>query len=418
MKVVQIDTIHLDQFPNLLFVEIHTDEGLVGLGETYFGARAVEAYLHETVAPYLIGRDPLRIEEHARALRGFVGYSSSGAETRGNSAIDIALWDLLGQASGQPLYQLLGGASRDDVRIYNTCAGYRYVRGTAGIDVSNWGLEGDPDTGPYEDLEGFLNHADRLAESLLSEGITGMKIWPFDLFAAKTSGHYISRADLDSALEPIRKIRGAVGSGIEVMVELHGLWDLPTAAQIGHALDEFDPYWIEDPIRVENMEALSAFTRSSRIPVAAGETLAGMWSFQDMMERRAADVVMLDIGWLGGITEARKIAALAEAKQLSIAPHDCTGPIVLTASTHLSLSVPNALLQETVRAFYTGWYTELVTQLPPIHDGRITPPVGPGLGTALRPEVKVDPGTQIVSSGLQKIRMFGSAGAAAEPSLG
>lgn len=400
MRVVKIDTIRADRFPNLIFVEVYTDDGLVGLGETYFGPRAVEAYIHETVAPYLLGRDPLTIDQHVRALRGFVGYASSGAETRGNSAIDIALWDLLGHATGQPLYQLLGGASREDIRIYNTCAGYRYVRGPSGIGVANWGLEGSEESGPYEDLDAFLNRADELAESLLSQQITGMKIWPFDPYAAKTSGHHISQADMDAALEPLRRIRSAVGLGIDVMVELHGLWDLPTAKRIGRALEDFSPFWVEDPIRIENMEALAEFTQASTVPVAAGETLAGSWAFYDMLDRRAADVVMLDIGWMGGITVAKQVAAIAEVKRLAVAPHDCTGPIVLTASTHLAVNLPNAVLQETVRAFYTGWYTELVTPLPLISGGRIAPPPGPGLGVTLRPEFGEDPGTRVQSSAL------------------
>src|SRR5262249_53488031 len=128
MKVTKLETIRLDEFPNLIWVHVHTDEGLVGLGETFFGAQAVEAFPHETVAPYLIGKAPLQTDRHARALYGYLGYRSSGAETRGNSAIDIALWDLFGKATNQPVYQLLGGLTREKIRIYNTCARYRYVR--------------------------------------------------------------------------------------------------------------------------------------------------------------------------------------------------------------------------------------------------------------------------------------------------
>jgi len=140
MRVVGVETIRLGEFPNLLFVEIATDEGIVGLGETFFGARAVEAYIHESAAPQLLGQDPLAIEAHSAALGGYVGYGSTGAEQRGASAVDIALWDILGQAAGQPLYQLLGGATRDRVPIYNTCAGYRYVRERPTQTVDNCGV--------------------------------------------------------------------------------------------------------------------------------------------------------------------------------------------------------------------------------------------------------------------------------------
>jgi galactonate dehydratase len=255
MRITRIDTLRLEEFPNLLFVHVHTDEGLVGLGETFFGAQAVEAYVHESVAPYLLGKDPLQIERHATALRGYLGYASTGVELRGTSAIDIALWDLLGQVSGQPLYQLLGGLSRESVPIYNTCAGYRYVRQRPVQAVENWGIgDGNPD-GPYEDLEAFLTDAGGLARSLLAQGITGMKIWPFDPYAEASNGTGISEGDLDRALEPFRKIRGAVGSAMDVMVELHSLWDVPTAQRILRAVEQFEPYWCEDPVRPDSAGA-------------------------------------------------------------------------------------------------------------------------------------------------------------------
>src|SRR6185437_6859475 len=129
MKVRAIETIQLAEFANLCWVHVHTDEGLIGLGETFFGAEAVAAYIHESAAPHLLGKDPLRIDEHSHALRAtYVGFSSSGAEMRGLSAIDIALWDIFGQAVGQPIHQLLGGLTHERIRTYNTCAGYGYVR--------------------------------------------------------------------------------------------------------------------------------------------------------------------------------------------------------------------------------------------------------------------------------------------------
>jgi galactonate dehydratase len=387
VKTTQLDTIRLEEFPNLLFVLVRTDEGLVGLGETFFGAQAVEAYLHETVAPYLLGTDPLQIERHAGALRGYLGYASTGVELRGNSAVDIALWDLLGQASGQPLYQLLGGASRDSIPIYNTCAGYRYVRERPVQAVDNWGIgTGEPD-GPYEDLAAFLTDAGRLAEDLLSQDIRGMKIWPFDAYAEESNGTSISEHDLDRGLEPFRKIRSAVGGAMDVMVEFHSLWDVPTAQRIFRALEEFEPYWCEDPVRPDSVSALAQVARSTRMRVAAGETLAGRRAFRELLDREAAQVAIVDLSWCGGISEARKIGTLAETYGIPVTPHDCTGPVVLTASTHLSVHLPNAPLQETVRAYYTGWYRELVTTLPAIENGRITPPDGAGLGTSLLPDV-------------------------------
>jgi len=385
MNVTKLETIRLDEFPNLVWVHVHTDEGLVGLGETFFGAQAVEAYLHETVAPYLIGKDPLQIDRHARALYGYLGYRSSGVELRGNSAIDIALWDLFGKATNQPIYQLLGGLTREKIRIYNTCAGYRYVRSRPAQLVDNWGLPTAAAEGPYEDLDAFLHRADELALSLREQGITGMKIWPFDPYAEASGGMHISARDLDTALEPFRKIRSAVGLDVEIMVEFHSLWNLPTAIKLARALEEFQPYWYEDPLKADNIDALAVYTANTDIPTTVSETLSTRWSFREVLEQGAARIIMLDLSWVGGIGEAKKIAAMAESYQLPVAPHDCTGPIVLIASMHLSLNAPNALIQETVRAYYTGWYTELVTDLPLIDAGYASLSNKPGLGTELLP---------------------------------
>ena len=394
-----METLRLGEFPNVLWVMVHTDEGLVGLGETFFGARAVEAYVHESAAPYLLGEDPLLIDHHAGALYGYLGYASSGAETRGNSAVDIALWDLFGKVTGQPLYQLLGGKSRDAVRTYNTCAGYRYVREAPRQEVANWGLpEGAEADGPYEDLDAFLNRADELAVDLLSRGITGMKIWPFDPYAEASGGHHISDGDLKKGLEPFEKIRSAVGPRMDVMVEFHSLWDLPTAKRIAGALEPYAPYWFEDPVKADDLDALADFARSTRVPVTASETLAGRQAFRQLMQKGAAGVVMLDVGWCGGLGEARKIAAMAESHHLPIAPHDCTGPVVFAASTHLSVNAPNALVQESVRAYYAGWYRELVTRLPRVENGSVYPPEGPGLGTELLPNLRERPDARVVTS--------------------
>jgi L-alanine-DL-glutamate epimerase-like enolase superfamily enzyme len=388
VKIVALETLRHEDFPNLLFVLVHTDDGVVGLGETFFGARAVEAYVHETVAPALLGADPLARDKHSRNLYGYLGFASSGAETRGNSAVDIALWDVFGKVTGQPLYQLLGGRTRESIRIYNTCAGYQYTRREPRQAVANWGLPQEQAPGPYEDLDAFLHRAGELAEDLLGQGITAMKIWPFDPYAEASGGTYISEADLATALEPFRLIREAVGNQMDIMVEFHSLWNLPTAKRIARALEPYQPFWFEDPIKSDNVDALADYARSTAVPVTLSETLAGRTAFRSLMASGAPGVVMLDLGWCGGVSEAKKIATMAEAHQLPVAPHDCTGPVVWTASTHLSVNAPNALIQETVRAYYSSWYRDLVTELPVIEDGRIRPPEGPGLGTELQPGLR------------------------------
>ncbi len=385
MKIIQVETVRLDEFPNIIWVRLHTDEGLVGLGETFMGAQAVEAYVHEWAAQKLLGKDPLAIEARNRELTGYLGWRGSGVETRGNSALDIALWDLFGKAANMPLHTALGGKSRDAIRIYNTCAGYQYVRSTTNQSSANWGL--GRNAGPYEDLEGFLHRADELAESLLGEGITAMKIWPFDMAAEKSDGQYISPEDLDTALEPFRKIRRAVGERMDIMVEFHSLWRLPMARRIARALEPFNTFWHEDAIRMDSLDLLKAYAQDCKALICASETLSYKWGFKDYLQTGVAGVAMLDLSWCGGLSEARKIAAMADAWQLPVAPHDCTGPVVWAASTHLSLHAPNALIQESVRAFYSGWYKELVTELPKVERGMISVNNKPGLGLELLPDL-------------------------------
>ncbi len=385
MKITALETVRIAERPNLIWLLVHTDEGLVGLGETFFGAATVEAHIHEYIAPRVIGRDPLQIDKLAMDLVGYLGFRSSGAEVRGNSAFDIALWDLFGKAVGQPIAQLLGGFTRREIRTYNTCAGTEYIKKTTGQRTSNYDLGGA--NRPYDDLNGFLYHADELAQSLLDEGITALKIWPFDLAAEKTGGQYISQPDLRAALEPFEKIRRAVGDKIDIMVEFHSMWQLLPAMQIAKALAPYQTFWHEDPIKMDSLASLKRYAEVSPAPISASETLASRWAFRDLLETGAAGVVMLDVSWCGGLSEARKIAAMAEAWHLPVAPHDCTGPVVLCASTHLALNAPNALVQESVRAFYRTWYRDLVTALPEVKGGMITVPPGPGLGMELHPDI-------------------------------
>lgn len=384
MKITALETIRIAERPNLLWLQVHTDEGVTGLGETFWGAASAEAHVHETLAPLVLGEDPLRIEHLARKAEGYLGFRSSGAETRGNSAFDIALWDLFGKVTGQPVAQLLGGFTRDAIRTYNTCAGTEYVKDSAGQQTGNYGLGAG---GSYDDLNGFLHRADELALSLLEDGITAMKIWPFDAAAEKTGGADISAADLCAALEPFEKIRAAVGDRMDIMVEFHSMWQLLPAMKIARALAPYGTTWHEDPIRMDSLSLLKRYAEASPAPICASETLGGIGAFRDLLETGVAGVVMLDLSWCGGLSAARKIAAMAEAHKLPVAPHDCTGPVVLAASTHLSLSAPNALIQESVRAFYRTWYRDLVTALPQVKDGMITVPPGPGLGLELTPEL-------------------------------
>jgi L-alanine-DL-glutamate epimerase-like enolase superfamily enzyme len=386
LKICALETLRLAEFPNLLWVRVHTDSGLVGLGETFYGAQAVEAHIHETLAARLLGQDALRIEALNRAMTALpVAHSCTGVEYRAASAIDIALWDLFGKHCDHPVHQMLGGLCFDRLRIYNTCAGYRYVRSGDFREAANW--QAQASAGPYEDLDAFMHRADQLAESLLADGITALKIWPFDLVARETQGRYITGPQLRACLQPFEKIRRAVGDRIDIMVEFHSLWNLPAALQIARELAPYKPLWLEDPIVMNSPQALQEYSQAASAWVCASETLGSRWPFKDYLERGALHVAMVDLSWAGGLTEGRKIAALADTWHRPFAAHDCIGPVSFAAAVHMAFSQPNTLIQESVRAFYTGWYRELVTALPTIEGGDVLPMTGPGLGLELLPEV-------------------------------
>jgi len=394
MKLTRIETLHLAEHATLLFVRLHTDEGLIGYGETKYAPAALRGFIHDYAAPLLLGTDPLAIDRHWRTIYDLGARCGVlGVEMRALSAIDVALWDIFGQATGQPIYQLLGGASHARMPVYNTCAGPVYAR-TLDRTV------GQGEAGVYEDLDAFMRRADELAADLLSEGIKGMKIWPFDPFAAATHGQRLSLEDLNVGLEPVRKIRQAVGKRMEVMIEGHGHWALPAAKRIAHAVEDFEPLWIEDLMRPDDLGALVELRRSTRNPMLVSEMLQTRYSYRPMLEAHVADIVMVDPAWCGGISEARKIGHMAETYSLPVTFHDCAGPINLFAGLHLAINAPNAMYQETVRAFIRTFYPDLVTNNIDIQDGYAAPPIGPGLGTALLPDITDRSDATVVESSL------------------
>jgi len=383
-KIRLVRTLRVPERANLCWVEIETEDGLTGLGEAFRGAAAVEGQIHDLVAPYLLGQDSRQIERHHRWLMTpYVGFGASSAEIRAASAVDIALWDLMGQRLGVPVHEALGGLSRPKIRAYNTCAGYDYNSRQVRREVD--GQENS--AGPYDDQIAFMRAADELAHSLLEEGFTAMKIWPFDVHAAASGGQLINLDDLKKGMEPFERIRAAVGDKMEVMAELHSMWSMPAAARICNALAPIRPFWVEDPIaKMDDMLSLAELRRAAPgVPICASETLGGKVAFRDLLVHGATDVVMLDLTWCGGLTEARKIAAMAEAWARPVAPHDCTGPVTLVASLHFALHAATAIFQEVVRATLATWYRELVTELPVLEKGFVLPMAGPGLGTKLQP---------------------------------
>ena len=399
MTISGLETLRLGQFPNLLFVRIYTSDGRCGLGETYYGSAAVAAHIHEMVVPALLGRAEGQIESLHDSLTGYVGYLGTGVETRALAAVDTALWDLAGQRAGLPLVDLLGRA-RDHVPVYNTCAGSRYMREPQGQQIGNWGLSGEVAQGRYEDLDAFLHRADELAHDLLSTGVTSMKIWPLDALAEASGGRRVpSGAELRAALAPVERIRRAVGDQMNILIEMHGLWAPDAASVIVHALEEFKPAWIEDPIRPDDTAGLARLAGETQIPLAVGETLGGIRAFAALLRADAVGVAITDIGWVGGITEALRLAEVTHRQGIPLALHDCGGPVVLAASAHLATHLPNVFIQETTRAYYHGWYQELVTGLPVLCEGSLSPGTEPGLGIRLRDGLEQRPDAIRVTAG-------------------
>jgi galactonate dehydratase len=388
MKITHLETFNHVDFPNLIYVQVFTDSGIYGTGESYYFGKSIAAFIKEFVGPNLIGEDPLDVEEISRKLTPYVGALSSGIETRARSAIDIALWDIRGKVEGKPIYELLGGKLRS-LPIYNTCAGRGYMR-ESDQSSGSWGISKLNDE--LEDLQAFLTDAGSLAKELVSEGIGGMKIWPLDRFAEKNDGKEISKEDLAKGLEPIRKIKAAVGNEIEIMLELHGLWSPTAARMIFEATKEFDLTWIEDPLYPDCLEEYETLRGNGFAPIAHGETLSSFSRVKHLLQNDLLDVLTLDLGWCGGYTNGIKLAELAKKFDKLIAPHDCTGPIGLIAGTHLSTAATNIKVQETVRASLRTWYPSIVSELPTVINGEITLNNMAGLGTDLSKEFKESPG--------------------------
>jgi galactonate dehydratase len=200
-------------------------------------------------------------------------------------------------------------------------------------------------------------------------------------------GHYLSSEHLSAGLWTVREIRKAVGDRMQIAIEGHSRWDLNCAIRIARALEPYDVVWMEDIILPDSAGDLARLVRETRVPQAVSERRMTRFAYRELLEREAAHIIMLDLVWTGGITEALKIAALADSYHLAVTPHDCTGPVNVLAALHFCAAVSNVMIQETVRGFYEGYYLDILTRPLPIREGRATFELGPGLGAHLRPEL-------------------------------
>ncbi len=331
---------------NYVFVKVETDEGITGWGESTLGPKAV-ATLVEEFGKELIGEDPGQIEKHWQKLYYYMHSLRGGAiQMSAISGIEIALWDIKGQALDVPVYELLGGKIRDEMWCYGRWDGLT----------------------PEDAIE--------RAEEFTSQGITALKGDPFD-----HQGFFIDRESEKRAIEKMRRVREHVGDSVELLVEVHGRLAASDAIRIGLALEEYQPFMYEEPVAPENLDALKRVSESINIPIATGERLYTKWDYAKLFPLQAVDLIQPDIVQAGGLMELKKIAAMAEAHHVGFQPHNPYGPICTVASLHLDACTPNFLIQE---GGLDPWYQDAVIGDFPIQKNGFLPlPEGAGLGVAI-----------------------------------
>jgi len=354
---------------NPVILQIHTDEGITGLGEIALaygvGADAGIGMLRGLAQEYLIGANPLRIEAlwNQGYRRTFWGQGGGPVVYGGLSAIDEALWDIKGKALGAPVYELLGGPVWDRLRLY----------------ANGW----------YRGLVTPQEYADA-ACGVVADGFTAMKFDPFAVTADGTwdySRRALSRERADLAYARVKSVREAVGPGIDILVEVHGNLGTSAAIRMGKRLEELAPFFYEEPVDAMNVECMRKVAANVDIPIAAGERLYTRYGFRPYIEGQVLDILQPDLGLTGGISETKKIASFAETYNLHVQPHNCGGPVSTAAAVQLDNCITNFIIQEWFPYFDDGRYDLLVEPFEPtVTDGYFTPPTAPGLGIELNNE--------------------------------
>ena len=364
MKVTGVETILIRNIEPYrggqywLFIQLKTDEGITGLGERPTGhaldLRSQINLIHQICDKFVIGNSPFDIEKMWQNVYGTVHdyRHPSLYGTPALSAIEMACWDIVGKALNQPIYNLLGGKVHDQLR------GYAYM----------------PDEGIWDDP----SKAGRIAEKLVKAGNTACKFDPFTPFIP---------APKDYSLKFIRHvgkifqaIRDAVGDELEVAIGTHGQFSTAGAIRVAAELEQYSPYWFEEPVSPENVDEMARVAAHTSIPIAAGERLVTKYEFSELLKKQAAQIIQVDVGQCGGILEAKKVASMAEAHYAMIAPHMYCGPIAMAAAVQVDTCSPNFLIQE----FNTNdLHSEIFVEPIQLENGYIKPPTGPGLGVEL-----------------------------------
>jgi galactonate dehydratase len=361
MKINNVTPLVLGtEWRNITFVKVETDEGLVGYGEARAVNRtdAVNGYLSEVTDRYVLGSDPFDVERLVHRLFR-EDYARAGETTMtGIALLELACWDIIGKALNQPIYRLLGGAVRNKVKAYAN--GWYTVERT-----------------PAE------FHA--AARHVIATGYRALKFDPFG------AGLYeLERAEKNKAIALVEAVRDAVGPDVEILVEMHGRFNPPTAIEMMTALAPFQPAWYEEPIPPENLAALKKVATATAplgIPLATGERLHTLHEYRELLELQAADILQPDITHFGGLLSTKKLAAWADAYYLLVAPHNVGGPVSTAAALHLAACTPNFKILEHFNDFAEPYVRDAATGLPPVVDGYFSLPTAPGLGLTINEDI-------------------------------
>jgi 2-dehydro-3-deoxyphosphogalactonate aldolase len=352
------------------FVKLTTDNGITGIGECYcatFGPRAMTAMIEDTFGRYVEGMDPFHLESLWRKVYG------SGYTLRPDvslmgvlSGIEIALWDIIGKATGKPVYELIGG------RVHERLRSYTYI------------YPGPEEAGDWSIFWDAERSAARAAE-YVRQGFTAVKFDP----AAPYSSFDPRQPSLESmelCVKFCKLIREAVGTKADLLFGTHGQFTTAGAIRFARKIEPFDPLWFEEPVPPEKPEEMALVARGTSIPVATGERLTTKYEFSRVLECRAASILQMALGRVGGIMEAKKIAAMAEAHYAQIAPHLYAGPVEGAANVHFAASLPNFLILESIEQ-WGGFHSQILKKPMRWEEGYVIPPTEPGLGIELNEEV-------------------------------
>ena len=374
MKITDVKTFVVGNPPPgfggryFVFIKLVTDAGIEGLGEVYnlpYHPHVVEHMVRDVVERCVVGKDPYDIERIWRSVYGSGFIHRPDISTMGIlSAIEMACWDIVGKDVNKPVYKLLGGQVHEKLRSYT----YIYPK------------EGDK-TNVYADP---VLAAERAAE-YLAMGFTALKFDPAGPYTVY-DGRQLSLTELDRSETFCRLLREAVGSKADLLFGTHGQMTAAGALRLARRLEPYDPLWLEEPVPPDNQREMAKVARGTTIPVACGERLATKWEFQRVLEEGAAAILQMNLGRVGGILEGKKIASMAEACHVQIAPHLYCGPVVGAANIQLATCSPNFLIQESILD-WKGFHTEILKKPIQWEDGYIIPPTAPGLGVELDEDV-------------------------------